>query len=53
MKVNVTLSIGYPSAQHEDVLELDDNVTDAEIDQEVQDWANNYIEIDWSKENEK
>jgi hypothetical protein len=31
-------------------LEFEDDVTDAEIDQEVADWANNYIEYCWEKQ---
>ena len=46
-KVRVKLSIGYPSATHTDVIEIDDDLTDKEIGDAVRDWAENYIEIDW------
>jgi hypothetical protein len=48
-KINVTLTIGYPCAKHEDVLEVEDDATDEDINQEVADWANNYIEYYWEK----
>ena len=53
MKAEVTLSIGYPTASHKDVIEIDDDEynecnTDDERDDLLgeywQDWANNYIE---------
>ena len=49
MKINVGLSIGYSGADHTDELEVDDDATEEEIEQEVQSWANNYIEIWWDK----
>lgn len=51
--LKVTLSIGYPTAKHEDVIEVDDdelNECETEedreklIDQYWQEWAWNYIE---------
>ena len=49
IKVDVSLSIGFATANHEDELEFDDNATDEQIDAEVQEWAWNYIDIGWSK----
>jgi hypothetical protein len=46
-RIYVSLSIGYPSAKHEDVLEVEDDATDESIDEEVRDWAHNYIEWYW------
>lgn len=54
-KMRVSLSIGYPTARHEDVIDVDDDdlavcETDEERDelcrQYWQDWANNYIDGD-------
>ena len=47
MKVNVRLRIGYPGAEHEDVLEMPDDFTEAQIQAEVEEWSWNYIELDW------
>lgn len=44
VKVKVGLSIGYPTATHEDVLEFEDGVTQAQVDYEVSEWAYSYIE---------
>ena len=50
MKIQVFLGIGYgPGASHEDVIEFDDSATDDEIDAEVKEWANNYIETSWKR----
>ncbi len=51
--MKVELSIGYPTAKHVDVIEIDDDeLAECESDEERedlcqqywQDWANNYIE---------
>ena len=47
MKIKVSLSIGYPTAIRTDVLEVEDYLTDEEIDEEVSEWANNYIDFGW------
>ena len=52
MRVNVHLSIGFAGAEHRDTLEFDDDATDENIEAEVQEWANNYIETWWEKEEE-
>lgn len=50
IKIECCLSIGYPS-KHEDVLEIevDDDSTDPKIEKEVEeavnDWSNNYIQL--------
>lgn len=46
MKVTAYLSIGFANANHEEVLELPDDLTEAEVEQEVRDWKDNYVE--WS-----
>lgn len=51
-KIKVTLNIGYPTAIHEDIIEIDDEEwagcatdkqRDALKDEYWQDWVNNYI----------
>lgn len=50
MKINVWLGIGFgEGASHEDVLELPDTATDEEIEEEVNEWAQNYIETGWRR----
>lgn len=44
MKVKVRLSIGYVGAVRKAVLDVDDDLTDDELDEIVRDWAHNYIE---------
>jgi len=53
MKARVTLSIGYPTASHEDILDIDDvEYAECETDEQRQnllneywqDWSNNYID---------
>lgn len=52
-KMKVELSIGFPSATHDDVIEVDDDeLAECETEEEKDDllydywteWANNYIE---------
>lgn len=49
MKIKVHLSIGFPTATHTDILEMDDDYTEEDIHREVEEWANNYIEISWDE----
>lgn len=46
-EIKVYLSIGYPGAAREDVLEFEDDATEEEIDGIVQEWANDFISIGW------
>jgi hypothetical protein len=52
--VKFTLGIGYANATHEDEqeLEFDDNMTqeeiEAEIEEDWQEWTNNYIDGGWT-----
>ena len=47
------LSIGFPTADHRDEMEVEDDTTDDEIDQMVQEWTANYIEFGWSDQKPK
>ena len=58
MKIKVTLSIGYPTAKHEDILDIDDTEwSECETEEERddllneywQDWSNNYIDGGWER----
>lgn len=57
MKIQVYLTIGYSSADHEDELEIPDEdlegLTPEQknnlIDEEVREWASNYIEWGWKE----
>jgi hypothetical protein len=57
MKIKVNLSIGYPTATHENVLEVNDSELEGLTEEEREDylmeetriWANEYIEY-WYEE---
>jgi hypothetical protein len=44
MKIRVSLSIGYPSAKRETVLEIDDEVLEGITEEEQEKIINEYIE---------
>ncbi len=46
------LNIGYAGAEHTGTIEVEDDATDEEIEEAVNDVANNYIDIGWSVEGE-
>lgn len=48
-RIKVYLGIGFANADHSEVLEVEDDVPDSEIQEMVEEWANNYIEIDWTE----
>lgn len=48
-KIEFYLGIGYANAEHIEILEFDDDVSEEEIDQTLEDWSNNYIEISWNE----
>lgn len=49
-KVHFYLGIGYPSAKHETIIEVEDDLTDDEIQEMYDEWANNYLEKEWWEE---
>jgi len=49
MRVKVSLSIGFPSATRKETLDLPDELTDEEIDEEVQQWAMEFMDFGWVK----
>jgi hypothetical protein len=46
-RIHFSLSIGYPTAKHEDVFEFEDDITDAELDEAYQEWCQNYLDGGW------
>jgi len=53
MKIKVHLSIGYPGACHDDELEVPDDSTEDDLENETRDWAFNYIEYYYEKIEDK
>lgn len=49
MKVHVWIRTDVVGSEVEDTLELDDNLTDEEIEREARDYIFNYIEWGWMK----
>ena len=43
-KYRAFMSIGFPTAKREEEFEFEDDATEAEIEQEVRDWMENYLE---------
>lgn len=60
MKFKVTLSIGFPGARHEDTLEIEESELEGMSEEEREkyineaawEWAYNYIDVWWEKEEE-
>ena len=44
-KLKVGLSIGIANANKNDVIEVEDDATPAEMQQALEDWAGNYIDF--------
>jgi len=49
MKVKYTLSIGFANAKHKETVELPDDFTDAQIEDDYEGWCSNYLDGGWSK----
>jgi len=41
----VRLSIGYPTAIHEDEIEVEDDATQEQMEEAANEWAQEYIEV--------
>ena len=50
MKVKFKLSTGIEGTDHEEEVELPDESTDEQIENEWQNWAWGYIDGSWTKE---
>ena len=47
MKVKFYLGIGYANAEHIEEVELPDDYTEQDIQEEFDDWVNNWIDSGW------
>lgn len=43
-EIKVYLTIGYPTAMHRDMIEVEDDADEEEIDEAIREWAMNYVE---------
>lgn len=48
MKVEFHLSIGLAGASRSEIVEVPDDFLEEDIEEEYQDWKNNYIEGYWT-----
>lgn len=48
-KIRACCSIGYRGAEHKEEFEFEDEVTDDEIDDEIYEWAKQFLETWWEK----
>jgi len=48
-KIAVYLSIGYPTAEHRATLVIEDDLSEEDVEREVQDWAYNFIDYGWEE----
>jgi len=46
-KVKAVLNFGYAWGEREEILEFDDDVTDEEIEEEVNQWAWSFLNLRW------
>ncbi len=46
-RVRYTLSIGFVGAEHRDVFDWPDEATDEEINEDYQQWCQNYMDGGW------
>ena len=51
-KIIAHCGIGYCGAEHEEEFEFDDNYTDEEIEEEIYDWATQFLDVWWDVEEE-
>ena len=47
IKVKATCGIGYSGAEHEEEFEFDDGYTEDEIVEEVWEWAQQFLDVNW------
>ncbi len=48
MKVKFYLGIGHPTATHCETFEFPDDYTDEDIEESLEDWASNYIDMGYT-----
>lgn len=49
MKVKFSLSIGFSTAKHTEIVDFDDDATDEEIEECYNEWKDGYIDGGWTK----
>lgn len=49
-KIHAQASFGFCGATHETIFEFEDDVTEEEIDEEVWEWATQFVDICWEEE---
>ncbi len=47
--LKIYLTIGFPGAMHRDEIEVEDDATEEQIEEEVRDWAMNHVEWGWTE----
>lgn len=52
-KIKFYLTIGCPGSNQEEIAEYDDDITDEEIQQDLEIWAGDYIDFNWREINEE
>lgn len=53
MKVKAYVTMGLVGCKREEILDLDDDLSDEDIDESVKEWMFNVIEWSWKKQEEK
>ena len=52
IKIKAHCGIGYVGATYEEELEFEDDVTEYEIEEEVDEWAQQFLETWWERKKE-
>lgn len=52
-KVHFRINTGYAGAKYDEVEEFDDNVSEEELDEYLEDFVSNNIELSWWFEDEE
>ena len=48
-KIHARASFGYTGAYYEDDFEFDDDATEKEIEDEIWDWAEQFVDVDFEE----
>ncbi len=49
-KITAHCGIGFCGAEHEEEFEFEDTATEEEIEEELYDWANQFLDVWWNVE---
>lgn len=47
IKVKATCGIGFCGAYHEEEFEFDDSCTEKEMEDEIYEWAEQFLDVNW------